>query len=184
MMGANFLGFIFYKESPRYIEPANAARIIRKLLPSVTPVGVFVNEQRKRINDIITNTGIKLLQLSGEETPDECDGYPIPVWKAFRIRNQNEVKTVQQYSVSAAMLDGAKETYGGSGHLADFSIAQEMKKYHNLVLAGGLNPENIVDAVKNVQPYVVDVNSGVEHSPGKKDQKKVFMLFQKLKELS
>jgi len=183
-MGANFLGFNFYKQSPRYIEPSNAARIIHKLSSSINPVGIFVNENRERIERIITRTGIRLLQLSGDESPKDCSGYQIPVWKTFRIRNRDEVSAVQQYSIAAVMLDGAKEKFGGSGELADFSIATEMKKYHKLVLAGGLNPENVLDAVKNVQPYAIDINSGVELEPGKKDQRKVFALFKQLSNIS
>jgi phosphoribosylanthranilate isomerase len=183
-MGTNFLGFIFYRQSPRYVEPQTAARIIRKLPSSVTPVGVFVEERRNMIQTIIEQTGIRHLQLSGDESPQECNGFQLPVWKAFRIRSKDSVDNVQQYSISAAMLDGAKDGYGGSGELADFEIAVAMKQYHKLVLAGGLNPNNVVEAISIVQPYAIDVNSGVEHSPGKKDQKKVFTLFKKLKELS
>jgi len=183
-MGVNFLGFIFYRKSPRYVRTSDAARIIRQLPSSVIPVGVFVNESRQGINQTIEKTGIRVLQLSGDETPDECLHYPIPVWKVFRIRAPKEIPSIKNYAIAAAMLDGAKDGYGGSGELADFAIANAMKRFHKLVLAGGLNPQNIVEAIKTVQPYAVDVNSGVELEPGRKDQKKVFSLFKQLSNIA
>lgn len=182
--GADMLGFIFYDKSPRYIEPSAAATIIGELPPYVTPVGVFVNETRTAIERIINETGIRALQLSGEETPQDCQGYSVKIVKAFRIRQHQEIDKLKRYTVSAFMLDGAPEgKYGGSGTLPDFSIALEMKELKPLFLAGGINPENVVRVVQSVGPYALDVNSGVEETPGKKDHKKVALLFERLNRL-
>jgi len=182
--GADALGFIFYKKSPRYIEPSEAGRIISHLSAvsfalshtssSITPIGVFVNEDREAINRIVSGTKVKIIQLSGDESPADCSGYDVGVWKAFRIRNE----FIRQFPIAAALLDGAdKLSYGGSGIPADYTLATEIKKHHRLILAGGLNPGNILDAIHAVQPFGVDLNSGIEIAPGKKDHKKVTQLF-------
>jgi phosphoribosylanthranilate isomerase len=207
--GVDAIGFIFYPESPRYIDPAAAAEIIRELPPFVTPVGVFVNAGREMIQSVIGRTGIRAVQLSGDESPEDCLGFSVSVVKAFRIRNPDEVEQVKNYVLSAAMLDGAGDrletapriaaradreappedrrtappkapVYGGSGSLPDLSVALRLKNYHHLILAGGLNPENVPVVVSAVRPYAIDVNSGVESSPGKKDRHKVKLLFEAL----
>ncbi len=178
--GADALGFIFYRQSPRYVSPEAARTIINVLPPFITPVGVFVNESRMFIQQIIERTGIRVLQLSGDELPEECRGYLVPVIKAFRIRTMEEVKKVEQYEISSAMLDGAPDgQYGGSGILPDVSVAREIKKFHPLILAGGLHPGTVAETIETVQPYAVDINSGVESSPGKKDHYKVKLLFER-----
>ncbi len=179
--GADALGFIFYEKSPRSITAENAAIIIRQLPPFITPVGVFVNADREFIDTTIERTGIRAIQLSGDESPAECNGYPVSVIKSFRIRRGEEVEAVRHFTISAAMLDGAKDgQYGGSGTVPDFTIAAEIRKFHPLILAGGLNPENIVEAVHATRPYAVDVNSGIETRPGKKDPAMLRLLFQRL----
>jgi phosphoribosylanthranilate isomerase len=178
----NALGFIFYEKSPRRIDPSKAAGIIKLLPSSVTPIGVFVNEKRETIEGIIRQTHIRGIQLSGDESPDECDGFTVPTWKAFRIRDVKDVGQIKDYKVSAVMLDGSSDKeYGGSGKLADFSVAIEMKRYNRIILSGGLSPENISDAIERVQPYGVDVNSGIEITPGKKNPSDVKLLFDQLK---
>ncbi len=179
--GTNFLGFIFYTKSPRYISPEDARKIIANLPSSVTPVGVFVNESHESINEIIHLTKIQIIQLSGDESPDECSGYPLDVWKAFRLSSIEEIKQTEEYKISALLLDGVKgKEYGGTGVLANIAVAKELQKEHRLVLAGGLHPDNICTILQEVQPYVLDVNSGVESSPGKKDYTKVTQLFENL----
>ncbi|MBI1805840.1 MAG: phosphoribosylanthranilate isomerase [Ignavibacteria bacterium] len=183
--GADALGFIFYERSPRYVSPTNAAKIIEALPSFITPVGVFVNERREMIEQVISQTRIRIVQMSGDEQPEDCLGYPVKVWKTFRIRNHEEIEKVRRYSISAAMLDGANSTqYGGSGTLADFAIAREIKNIHPLVLAGGLHPENVVGAIRSVEPYAIDVNSGVESAPGKKDHSKIALLFERLAQIN
>jgi phosphoribosylanthranilate isomerase len=179
--GADYLGFIFYPKSPRYIAPDRAASIIHQLPDRVTPVGVFVNDSREVINKVIAGCGIRLIQLSGDESPDDCRNYPVNVWKAFRIRDPGNVRRTADFQLDAALLDGARDAeYGGSGERADLSVAGAMKSFHRLVLAGGLSPENIVDAISSVDPFAVDVNSGVEHAPGIKDHTKIFELFRQV----
>ncbi|MBI4546584.1 MAG: phosphoribosylanthranilate isomerase [Ignavibacteriae bacterium] len=183
-VGANALGFIFYKKSPRYIEPSTAAKIIEELPGYISPVGVFVNEQRKVIEQIVSETGIRIIQLSGDESPDDCLRFKTRVWKAFRLFDLEEVKQIKRYKIAAAMLEGASGTlYGGSGILPDYAVALEMKEYHPVILSGGLKPENVTEAVRLVEPYAIDVNSGLEASPGKKDHIKVKLLFEKLEHL-
>lgn len=182
--GADALGFIFYKSSPRYIDPSAAAEIIEQLPGYITPVGVFVNEQRSVIEKTIAATGIRIAQLSGSERPKDCQGYPVKVWKAFRIRAYEAIEETRGYPIAAAMLDGASdEVFGGSGQLPDFAIACEMKEYHPLILAGGLNPENVVKAIRTVLPFGIDLNSGIESAPGKKDHDMIRLLFERLDRL-
>jgi phosphoribosylanthranilate isomerase len=180
--GADMVGFIFYAKSPRYIQPSKAAGIIQYLPASTIPVGVFVNERYDVIQRIIRKTGVRLIQLSGDEKAEECSRFSVPVWKAFRLRASTDIYLTSAYRVDAVMLDGASEhEYGGSGMLADFGVARELKKHHRVVLAGGLTPENAADAVRDVEPYAVDVSSGVEMAPGKKDPHKVRLLLERLK---
>jgi len=182
--GANALGFIFYRKSPRYIEPSVAANIISNLPPYVASIGVFVNEKRSFIAQTITATNIRIIQLHGDEMPDDCQGYPVKVWKALRFTSMNEVSTAERYSIAAALIDGVHNNlYGGTGTLANFSIASAVKQFHPVVLAGGLNPDNILSAIQHVQPYAIDVNSGIERSPGKKDHKKIASLFNQLQKV-
>jgi phosphoribosylanthranilate isomerase len=182
--GADAIGFIFATQSPRQISPEKAAAIIAELPRYVAPVGVFVNETRSEIERIIALTGIRILQLSGDEEPADCEGYAIKVWKAFRLASQAEVAGTGRYRIAAALLDGARApSYGGSGRRADPEIALALKQHFPLVLSGGLGPENIFDAVRLVGPFAVDVNSGVESSPGRKDHQKVASLFEQLARL-
>jgi len=181
--GVHALGFIFYSGSQRYIDPSKAREIIRILPPFVSPVGVFVNESREAIDEIARQTGIQFLQLSGDERPEDCLGLHKPVIKSFRIRSVEDVGIVESYTICAALLDGAPEgMYGGSGKLADFETAKAIKHICPLILAGGLNPDNVVVAVNEVRPYAIDVNSGVEHEPGIKDLVKIRLLFERLSE--
>jgi phosphoribosylanthranilate isomerase len=179
--GADALGFIFFPESPRFIESVKAKSIIDSLPPFITPVGVFVNERRERIEQIIRETGIRAIQLSGDEKPEDCMHFSVRVIKAFRFKTHDELHQLKKFQISAAMLDGAKDgLYGGTGMKADFSIAIEVKKHFPLVLSGGLSPNNIIDAIETVTPYAVDLNSGVERLPGIKDHGKIASLFHRI----
>jgi phosphoribosylanthranilate isomerase len=179
--GANALGFIFYPKSPRFVAPETALEIIRKLPPFVTKVGVFAAERRQEISRVVTLTGITALQLSGNELPADCTGYDLPVIKAFRFRPGENVAAASRYKVSAYLIDGFKHgLYGGSGVLPDIDAALELKTHGRVILAGGLNPGNIAELVNQVHPYAVDVNSGVESEPGKKDPAKILALFNNL----
>jgi phosphoribosylanthranilate isomerase len=172
--GADALGFIFYPKSPRCITPDKAASIIQKIPPFITTVGVFVNEKPDEIRHIISMTGLRTVQLHGEESPDTC-GLFFSAIKSFRVKDMTDLKQLEQYPrVSACLLDTYSEAeYGGTGRIFNWDIAVEAKKMCRIILAGGLTPENIEAAVKHVRPYAVDVCSGVEAEKGNKDLKKV-----------
>ncbi len=182
--GAAALGFIFYDRSPRSIKPGAAGRIIASLPRDVLSVGVFVNSSRRFIEETISQTGIGAVQLSGDESPEECLGFALPVIKAFRIRTKAELAQISRYQISAALLDGYHEGhYGGTGIRVNPEIAREATTLLPIILAGGLGPENIRETVMAVRPQTIDVNSSLEQSPGKKDFQKISLLFRKLREL-
>jgi phosphoribosylanthranilate isomerase len=177
-LGADILGFIFVQKSPRFIEPEKALDIIKALPSSVLTIGVFADAPNNYIFDIINGTGIKCLQFHGNETPEQCKGYPIEVVKAFRVHEEFDFNLLCHYKLNTFLLDTCVEgILGGTGKTFDWNIATEAKKFGRIILAGGLNPENIGNAIQIVRPYAVDVNSGVESSPGKKDKEKLRRLF-------
>jgi phosphoribosylanthranilate isomerase len=168
--GADALGFIFVPASRRYLSRDAAATIIAGLPPFVIPVGVFANERRKRILETIRRTGIRCLQLHGDEPPEETGGYPVPVIKGFRVGPDFAPASLSSYRTGAYLLDTYVEgTYGGTGKRFDWNLAAAAKMFGRIILSGGLTPENVGEAVRFVQPYAVDVSSGVESAPGTKD---------------
>ncbi len=183
--GADALGFIFYPDSPRYITPAAAGRIIRSLPAHVMTVGVFVNTPRKQISNIVSETDLQAIQLSGDESPSDCLGFDIPVIKAFRFQTMSDLDLAGDYSVSGILLDGHRAgAYGGTGMAVDKSIGRAAARRYPLILAGGLTPGNIVESVREIDPIAVDVNSGVEKAPGRKDFQKISLLFRNLRKLN
>lgn len=183
--GADALGFIFFEESKRYIPPAEAARIISKLPPFLTKVGVFVNASQKAVEETISLTGINTLQFHGEESAKYCAGFSLPTIKAMGIRDPLSIEALKQFSSSSGFLLDAyvPGQRGGTGATFNWKLALEAKLLGKpIILAGGLTPENISRAVSEVAPYAVDVSSGVEIHSGKKDLKKVhdFIHFAKL----
>jgi phosphoribosylanthranilate isomerase len=172
--GADALGFVFVPNTPRYIEPAKAAEIIARLPPFVTNVGVFVNDSQEHIKQIADQCKLSVLQLHGQEPPDFCLQFNRKVIKAFRIKDEESLTDLPKYTVSAYLLDTyVKGAMGGTGVTFDWRLALEAKKYGLVILAGGLNPENVAKAIQQVYPYGVDVSSGVEAKPGKKDHGKM-----------
>jgi phosphoribosylanthranilate isomerase len=172
--GADALGFIFYKKSPRYVEPEKAAEIIRQLPPFITPVAVFVNEREEKVRDIQFTTGIKVLQFHGDERPEFCDRFATRVIKAFQVKDKESIKHMVHYHVGAFLLDSYKDgVRGGTGTTFDWHLAVVAKTFGRVILAGGLTPENVAEAVKLVQPYGVDVAGGVERAKGLKDHAKL-----------
>jgi phosphoribosylanthranilate isomerase len=172
--GADALGFIFYEKSPRYIEPDNAKTIIAALPPFVTTVGVFVNKDFNDIRDITLLTGVTVVQLHGDESPSYCNLVEGKLIKAIRVKNDSSIEGLKKYDVDTFLLDSFdKNSFGGSGLTFDWKLAEKAKQYGKIILAGGLTPDNVEEAVKKVAPYGVDVNSGVEKKPGIKNKNKV-----------
>jgi phosphoribosylanthranilate isomerase len=173
--GADALGFMFYKESPRCLSPEAAAEIIRQLPPFVAKVGVFVNASADVIRKTATTAALDTLQLHGDETPDFCRQFSLPVIKAFRIRCAGCLEPLKKYQTAAWLLDSyVTAKPGGTGAVFNWDLAVQAKSFGgHIILAGGLTPQNIAEAVRKVQPYAVDVSSGVESAPGKKDPAKL-----------
>ncbi len=174
-LGADALGFVFYEKSPRYLKKEQAREITRELPPFVTRVGLFVNEEESRIKDICEFSFLDAIQLHGDEPPQFCELFEgKKVIKAFRIKNRDDFKAIPRYRVNAILLDTFSLTeYGGTGKSFNWQLAEEAKKFGRIILAGGLTPENVGEAIKTVRPYAVDVSSGVESSRGKKDWKRM-----------
>jgi phosphoribosylanthranilate isomerase len=183
-LGADALGFIFVKSSPRHISPITARKIIQALPPFVVPVGVVVDMAYNDVLEIIDQTSIGCVQFHGEETPKQIAKYPVPVYKSFRVDSNFNPEILRRYKGSAYLLDTKIiGELGGTGQTFNWEIAVKAKEYGRIILAGGLTPENIIDAVKTVRPYAVDVNSGIEECPGKKDRTKMKLLFKQLTEV-
>ena len=171
---ADAVGFVFYKPSDRYISPEKAAEIVMKLPDFISKVGVFVHADQKYIHDVISRVQLSAVQLYGDEGADDLVSYESSVIKVFRIKPDFDVEVMRNYVVDAFLLDTHSEArYGGTGRTFDWNIAVRAKEYGKIILSGGLTPENIEDAVRFVQPYGVDVSSGVERSPGRKDPDRV-----------
>ncbi|MEW6676046.1 MAG: phosphoribosylanthranilate isomerase [Nitrospirota bacterium] len=181
--GADALGFVFFKGSPRYISPDDAGAIIRRLPSFITTVGVFVNENTDRIEEIIKLTGIDVVQLHGDESPEMCN-ISRRIIKAIRVKSLNSLDPLKNYKdrVSAFLLDTfTPDIFGGTGQIFNWDIATDAKQFGRIILAGGLTPDNITEAVRRVTPYGVDVSSGVEAEKGKKDRKKMKLFIEKAK---
>ena len=172
--GVDAVGFIFYKKSPRAVTMKTVREIITKLPPLVDTVGVFVNESAERVNKIADYCGLDLVQLHGEESPAFCRKIRRRVIKAFRVKDLQSIKQLAKFHVSGFLLDTFSDNlHGGTGKTFDWNLALPAKKMGPVILAGGLTPRNILQAVLQVRPYGVDVCSGVEKSPGIKDLEKV-----------
>jgi phosphoribosylanthranilate isomerase len=181
--GADALGFVFFEKSPRYISHADAAAIIKKLPSFITTIGVFVNENPGQVEKIIDLTHIDVVQLHGNEPPEMCD-VSRRVIKAIRVKSLESLDPLINYKdkVSAFLLDTfTPDTFGGTGQIFNWDIAIDAKQFGRIILAGGLTPDNIADAVRRVRPYGVDVSSGVESGKGRKDHKKMRLFIEMAK---
>ena len=179
--GASAIGFIFYEKSPRAISIENAKSISKQLSYSVGCVGVFVNQNKDFIDKTISEVQLNMIQLHGDESSNFCNQFEVPVFKAVRIKNEASLSVMDQYNVAGFLLDTfSNQQYGGTGKTFDWSIINEQIDTP-IILSGGLNPDNILDAIDSVNPAAIDVNSGVELSPGKKDHQKINLLFENLK---
>jgi phosphoribosylanthranilate isomerase len=176
--GADALGFVFYQKSPRYVLPAVAGAIITQLPPLVTPVGVFVNEGLAAVRSIIDTCGLALAQLHGDENASYCRELSRPTMKALRLKDRGGLLALAEYQgrggVRGFVLDAfSEQSYGGTGQTTDWTLAADVAKTTPILLAGGLTPDNVAEAIRTVRPYGVDVSSGVESGPGKKDHAKI-----------
>ena len=176
--GADAVGFVFHKKSPRCAEPAVVRAIVKVLPPFVLPVGVFVNEEAKVVRDVMDSCGLVLAQLHGDETAAYCETLGRPVLKAIRLKDRRSFLALAEFQgragVRGFLLDAfSPDVYGGTGQVADWSAAAEAAAAASILLAGGLTPENVAEAIRQVRPYGVDVSSGVEATPGKKHHEKM-----------
>ena len=167
--GADALGFVFFQGSSRYISPEHAAAIICYLPPFVQTVGLFVNEKSAIVNAIADQCGVDIVQLHGEESPEYCQAITRRVIKAFRVKDAASLDTMSDYRVAGWLLDAwSPAAHGGTGTTFNWDIAAHAAASRPIILAGGLTPENVAEAVVTVRPYAVDVSSGVESEPRKK----------------
>jgi len=173
--GADALGFMFYEPSPRRISVPQAVEVIRELPPFIMKVGVFVDAEEDTVMRAIGDCGLTMLQFHGRETPGYCTQFGLMNMKAFRMRDAESLKELQNYPTDAWLLDAfVADKLGGTGEKFNWELAIEAKKLGRpIFLAGGLTSANVAEAVRTVQPFGVDVSSGVEAAPGKKDHVKV-----------
>lgn len=174
--GADALGFMLYNKSKRFVTLEQAASIASTLPPFVTRVGVMVNPDEKDVRLAISEAGMNCIQFHGDEPPDWMSRFPVPAIKGFRIRDRESLIRLPQYDGAAAwLLDSfVAGELGGTGHQFNWDLAIEASKAGKpIILAGGINPQNIAQAIDRVQPYAIDLASGVESSPGIKDHQKI-----------
>ncbi|MFZ1612997.1 MAG: phosphoribosylanthranilate isomerase [Holophaga sp.] len=179
-LGAAALGFVFHPASPRSVTAAQAARIRAELPADAYLVGVFVNRTIAEIEDIADAVGLSVVQLHGQETPEMVSQFTRPVIKAIRAEEADEGR-LRSFQVAAFLLDASHPTLpGGTGFQADWLLARDLAKRHPLLLAGGLHPENVCEALEVVSPRGLDLSSGLESTPGLKDPVRLRTLFQRL----
>ena len=182
--GADYLGFNFYPKSVRYIEKETCAKItsvLKREHPQIKLVGVFVNSPVDEVKYILETCSLDLAQLHGDETPEMFSAFDGKAFKAFRGIPEN-INGFERKNAPAFLVDASvKGVYGGSGVVAEWSSAAELAKKYPLLLAGGLTPENVAEAVGRVKPWGVDVASGVESAPGEKDAAKLVEFVKKIR---
>ena len=180
--GVDAVGFIFYKKSPRSVTMQAVRKIVLELPPFVDSVGVFVNETAEQINKIADRCNLDRVQLHGNESPTFCKKIRRRVIKVIRVKDIQSLKKLSDYPVSSFLLDTfSEDQYGGTGRVFDWNLAYPAKKYGPIILAGGLTPNNVRQAIQRIQPYGVDVCSGVESQPGIKDHKKMQIFLKNVK---
>lgn len=185
-LNVDAVGFIFYEHSPRYISGNKVEEFILDIPPFINTVGVFVNETAETINKIAKQCRLSSIQLHGSEPPEFCTQFDLPVIKAIPVRDETDIQAIPQYKgcVSGILLDTKVENvHGGTGKTFDWGLAIAAKEYDTpLILSGGINSQNVSKAIKMVNPYGVDICSGVEKEPGIKDYNKMQQLLELIDE--
>ncbi|MFQ5657782.1 MAG: phosphoribosylanthranilate isomerase [Candidatus Methylomirabilales bacterium] len=172
--GADALGFVFVPESPRCIDAETAREIISELPPLVTPVGVFADHPVEEVERLMRLCGFRTVQLHGSEPPEDTHRLTGSVIKAFRVKNDQVLPPLEAYRVHAYLLDTFVEgKLGGTGKTFPLEVASRAKSFGRVIVAGGLSPGSVAQVIRQVRPYGVDVSSGVESEPGRKDRQKV-----------
>ena len=184
-MGADLLGFNFYPKSPRFVPPEKAREIISRLPGFIDIVGVFVNAPLEQIRETMDLCQLNWVQLHGDENPQFCSLFlslNVKTMKALRVKDRNDIQQAENYFTDAILLDAFNpEKYGGTGLTFDWNIVGHIGK--RIFLAGGINPDNAPEAI-NLGVYGIDVCSGIEAEPGKKDHKKMKKLFKNIRHLT
>ncbi len=172
--GVDALGFIFVEDTPRFVTPERVVAIIRELPPFVTPVGVFWDHPEGHVKAVAEQCGLGALQFHGDEPPEDLRGYELPVIKTLKVAVAADLKRMEDYRVAAFLLDSpARWSEGEARQPIQWELARAVSASHTIILSAGLTVENVREAVRLSRPYGVDVNSGVETRPGKKDPEKV-----------
>lgn len=177
-LGASAIGILFWPASPRFVEHERARAIVRALPPFVGAVGVFVNQVQEAA-ELAPDLGLTAVQFHGDEAPDSYRGFPVPVIKAVAVRDESSREDAAAVPADVTvLLDAADpEKRGGTGRVVDWAIAAAIARSRRTILSGGLSPANVAAAIAAVAPYAIDVSSGVESAPGRKDHAKLRELF-------
>ena len=179
--GANAIGFIFAKDSPRKISIKKAKEITKIVGNKTSKVGVFVNDKKDFIQEAIETIPLNMIQLHGDEEPSFCNLFNIPVIKAIQIENNESINKADKYNVNAILCDSyKKKIYGGTGISFDWNRLLKKKNKMPIILSGGINIKNVLNGINKVNPIAIDVNSGVETSPGKKSHIKLKNFYNKI----
>ena len=183
LLGIDAVGLVFYEQSPRHVDVESAIQVVNALPPFINRVGLFVNADSGFIDEVLCEVPIDTLQFHGDESVIECTQYGMPFIKALRVNeNTNIAKMADDYHQASGLLLDAfnKDAYGGTGEQFDWSLAK-VDIDLPIILAGGLNPDTVADAISQVNPYAVDVSSGVESEPGIKDIAKIKEFIRKVR---
>lgn len=184
-LGVDALGFVFYRDSPRYVAPTRAKQIIAEVGPFVTTVGLFVNAPPDEVEAIINTTGLDIVQFHGDETPEQCAGVSRPWIKALRIRPDTDLLAAdEQYAAARGLLldTFSPRVYGGSGEVFDWSLVPT-DRLRPFILAGGLSSDNVAAAIRSTTPWAVDVSGGIETQKGVKNRVKMEQFISEVRNL-
>tara|TARA_B100000886_G_scaffold271854_1_gene195775 strand:- start:535 stop:1167 length:633 start_codon:yes stop_codon:yes gene_type:complete len=182
--GASAIGFVFYKKSERYISYNDAFDVIKYLPPGTAKIGVYVNEDAKMVNDSSKKLNLDYVQLHGDESATFCKDINFPIIKAFRIKDDSFKSQVLKYNVSVFLFDTfTKKDYGGTGKIFNWELIKQGFQ-RPFIHSGGLNINNVLDAINVTNPDAIDISSGLEDYPGKKDHEKIFEFFKLIRNTS